>query len=373
MRARIRMRDYEQLSAYIDGQLTPNERRKMEERLRARPDLQVVLEEINRTRTLIRAVPRRRAPRNFTLTPAMVEDLRAGRKPGSIFNLFPALSFASALATLALVATLVLDLVPGLMPSGTPYSQPAAVALEAPIEEQAGEIEEIPVQKQAAPQEEAAPPMGAPAAGLETSSPETLQTEQVERAVLESPSPASDLLPEPPVITWSDPNAPQGEVTGIVGMGGGDYAPFPNAYGKGGGGDGISPGSVGVEGGLPSGGLILPLEAAESIGPIEIAPEEQSVLAPPGGGPVLGLPSTEEAGQIEIASAFGEPLSSADAGTGLAVEPPMGPVERQVEETGLPGSEAQQPKLRLVQVLLALVAVITGAAAFLVRSNRARF
>lgn len=364
MRARISTRDYEQLSAYIDGQLTPGERRKLEERLSARTDLKLALEEINRTRSMIRTAPRRRAPRNFTLTPAMVGNFQPGRRSIFIFNLFPALSFASALATLALVAALVLDLAPGLMPSDTAYSQPAVVALEAPVEEQAGGATEMPLQKEAAPQMNAAPGSEA-----EITPPEILQTEQDDRTVIESPSTGEGLLPQPPIITWSDPNAPQGERTDIVGVGGGGYAPFPNFYGKGGGGDGLPPGYGEVEGGLPGGGLILPLEAAESVGAVEAAPEDQPAPVVTGGGPVLGLPSTEEAGQIEITSAFGEPLSSAGTEADLATEPLTGPMERQAES---PEPETRQPNLRLIQVLLALLAIITGVAAFIVRRNRAR-
>src|SRR5512142_1758722 len=97
MRAQISNRDYEQLSAYIDGQLSPAERRKLEERLRARTDLQVALDEMNRTRSLLRSAPRRRAPRNFTLTPAMVGE-RGPRRGGLTWNLVWSLGCRSGLA-----------------------------------------------------------------------------------------------------------------------------------------------------------------------------------------------------------------------------------------------------------------------------------
>src|SRR5512142_2990856 len=125
MRAQISNRDYEQLSAYIDGQLSPAERRKLEERLRARTDLQVALDEMNRTRSLLRSAPRRRAPRNFTLTPAMVGE-RKPRQPWLLQNLFPVLSFTSALAMLVLVATIVLQLLPGTAGAAPVAMQPPA-------------------------------------------------------------------------------------------------------------------------------------------------------------------------------------------------------------------------------------------------------
>src|SRR5512141_1837172 len=114
MRAQLTNHEYEQLSAYIDGQLAPGEQRRLEEHLRARPEMQEALEDLQRMRTLLRSVPRRRAPRNFTLTPAMVGEQGGRRKRGGFsFNLFPALSFASVVATFALVASIVFGLLPG--------------------------------------------------------------------------------------------------------------------------------------------------------------------------------------------------------------------------------------------------------------------
>src|SRR5512139_2036512 len=111
MRAQISNRDYEQISAYIDGQLAPGDQRKLEERLRARPELQEVLNELRQTRALLRMAPRRRAPRNFTLTPAMVGETGPKKKPALFGGLFPTLSFASVIAAFALVATLLFQLI----------------------------------------------------------------------------------------------------------------------------------------------------------------------------------------------------------------------------------------------------------------------
>ncbi|GAB4453718.1 MAG: zf-HC2 domain-containing protein [Anaerolineales bacterium] len=62
----------EQLSAYLDGKLTPRQRADLETQLAANPQLRADLEALRRTRTVLRAAPRLRAPRNFTLTPQMV-------------------------------------------------------------------------------------------------------------------------------------------------------------------------------------------------------------------------------------------------------------------------------------------------------------
>lgn len=62
----------EQLSAYLDGKLTPRQRADLEKQLAANPQLRADLESLRRTRAVLRAAPRLRAPRNFTLTPQMV-------------------------------------------------------------------------------------------------------------------------------------------------------------------------------------------------------------------------------------------------------------------------------------------------------------
>lgn len=62
----------EQLSAYLDGKFTPRQRADLEKQLAANPQLRADLESLRRTRAVLRAAPRLRAPRNFTLTPQMV-------------------------------------------------------------------------------------------------------------------------------------------------------------------------------------------------------------------------------------------------------------------------------------------------------------
>jgi anti-sigma factor RsiW len=85
----------EALSAYLDGQLTPKERSRLEKKLQASADLRAAMEEMRRTRAVLRSQPRLRAPRNFTLTPEM-----AGlRKQGTRSTPFSAyFGLASALA-----------------------------------------------------------------------------------------------------------------------------------------------------------------------------------------------------------------------------------------------------------------------------------
>jgi hypothetical protein len=107
---RIQNRDWEDLSAYLDGQLAQKDRSRLEKRLQASVELRTALDELRRTRSVIRSQPRLRAPRNFTLTPEMV----GRRKPNWSFpSLFPALGMTSALASALLVVVFLLDLLGG--------------------------------------------------------------------------------------------------------------------------------------------------------------------------------------------------------------------------------------------------------------------
>ena len=65
-------RDLEELSAYLDGQLGPAELARMESRLQHEPDLESALGGLRSTRAVLRGMVVRKAPRNFTLTHALV-------------------------------------------------------------------------------------------------------------------------------------------------------------------------------------------------------------------------------------------------------------------------------------------------------------
>jgi hypothetical protein len=90
-------RDLELLSAYLDGQLKPSESAKLESRLNSDPQLASVLTDLRATRSLLRKLPARRAPRNFTLTRKMV-----GQNP-PLPRAYPIFRFATALATLLFI------------------------------------------------------------------------------------------------------------------------------------------------------------------------------------------------------------------------------------------------------------------------------
>jgi len=116
-------RELEQLSAYLDGQLSARERARLESRLWQDPALRNALDELDRTRQALRSLPRLRAPRNFTLTPQMVGQRRVAPR------LYPAFGFVSALAMLLLLGILIFDLL-----GNTPASGGQIVALQASTE-----------------------------------------------------------------------------------------------------------------------------------------------------------------------------------------------------------------------------------------------
>ena len=93
----MNQRDLELLSSYLDGQLKPSDSARLENRLKTDPQLASVLNDLRATRTLLRKLPQRRAPRNFTLTRKMV-----GQTP-PLPKAYPFFRFATALATLLFV------------------------------------------------------------------------------------------------------------------------------------------------------------------------------------------------------------------------------------------------------------------------------
>lgn len=92
-------RDVELLSAYLDGKLSQADSARLESRIKVEPDLRGILDDLSQSRALLRKLPKRRAPRNFTLTPQM-----AGVKP-PLPRAVPSLRWATSLATLLLFAT----------------------------------------------------------------------------------------------------------------------------------------------------------------------------------------------------------------------------------------------------------------------------
>lgn len=86
------LRDLENLSAYLDGQLDSKESTRLESRLKSDPELESALRDLRSARGILRQLPSRKAPRNFTLTRQM-----AGLKP-PLPRSYPLIRFATVFA-----------------------------------------------------------------------------------------------------------------------------------------------------------------------------------------------------------------------------------------------------------------------------------
>lgn len=108
MNGKVSLRDYEALSAYLDGSLEERNLVRLEKRLQVEENLKQELETLRRTRLILRSQPRLRAPRNFTLTPQMAGVRQQAR---NTMGAFSALRLASVLATIFLVLVMAGDLI----------------------------------------------------------------------------------------------------------------------------------------------------------------------------------------------------------------------------------------------------------------------
>ena len=96
-------RDIEQLSAYLDGQLSPSDSARLKSRLQSDRELASAFDDLRSARGILRKVPSRKAPRNFTLTRSMV-----GLKP-PLPQSYPIFRFATALATILFALTVAVN------------------------------------------------------------------------------------------------------------------------------------------------------------------------------------------------------------------------------------------------------------------------
>lgn len=157
MKTNITKREWEALSAYMDGQLSPAERMRLESQLKQRQDLVNALQDLRRTRAIVRAAPRHRAPRNFVLTESMVGVRRVAPRT---FSLFSTLKFASVVASFLFILVFVGDL----WMASRVSQQTALEAAQAPME-LAQQAQSEPSLKSGATEESAVTPeVEAPAA-----------------------------------------------------------------------------------------------------------------------------------------------------------------------------------------------------------------
>ena len=97
----LNSKDYELLSAYLDDVCSPREKVLVENRLAKDLEFAQALLEFKHARRLLQALPKRRAPRNFTLSASQVPA-----RPQRFF-LVPTLNYVSMTAALFLVVLFV--------------------------------------------------------------------------------------------------------------------------------------------------------------------------------------------------------------------------------------------------------------------------
>lgn len=116
----MNQRDIERISEYLDGRLNPSDSARFESRLASDPALASTLDAMRESRALLRRMPKRRAPRNFTLTRQMV-----GLKP-PLPRSYPVFRFATALATVLFALSFVTNQV-GLLAASAPAAAPYGI------------------------------------------------------------------------------------------------------------------------------------------------------------------------------------------------------------------------------------------------------
>jgi anti-sigma factor RsiW len=94
-----KIRDIEQLSSYLDGQLSPSDSARLESQLSSNPELASAFNDLRAARGILRKLPSRKAPRNFALTRQMV-----GLKP-PLPRSYAFFRFSTAFATILLTLT----------------------------------------------------------------------------------------------------------------------------------------------------------------------------------------------------------------------------------------------------------------------------
>jgi len=182
-------RDVQKLSAYLDGQLKPSEVARLESRLQTDPQLASILQDLRQTRGLLRRLPQRRAPRNFTLTPKMV-----GQKP-PLPRTYPVFRFATVLATLLLFFSFATNfMAPRLVRTAAPF--PYGIGGGGGGDAEPEMQMEAPLAPEESPQPAEEPAMGESAASEVPATPEEIP----QPAPTEMPSAANDSARAEPTL-----------------------------------------------------------------------------------------------------------------------------------------------------------------------------
>jgi hypothetical protein len=122
MKTQLSSQDWQMLSAYLDGQLSAQEKMRIEQVLATRQDLRTGLEELRQTRKILWSLPRHKVPHNFTLTRAMAAEQKRATSAW-----FPFLSFTSLTSVVLVILSMFLRF--------QSASAPVAMRASAPVQE----------------------------------------------------------------------------------------------------------------------------------------------------------------------------------------------------------------------------------------------
>lgn len=273
MRYQYSSKDWQNLNAYLDGQLTPAQREHFELKLHSSANLQQARLELQQTKDLLRKSTAIKSPHHFTLTAADVERL----KPQHRFNWLPALSISSALATIMMIFTIFFEMVANPVPMSKSIAPASSEML-------AAQAPSLAADNSTAPQESA------------------------------------------PIIIWGMPG-------GVGSGGGGDASTLANGMGGG-------PAVKAADGTLGAGMGGAEVTPQPEILTLNEPPQAQEPIT--GAGPILGVRSPDDA------EAYNQAVTSSLA---------------EQQENLQNQNTADFSYLRWAQILLALVAIVTGGIA----------
>lgn len=147
IKGQLSSKDWELLSSYMDGELNPRDKARVEARLSAQPEFREALDGLRRTKAILRKAPIRKVPRNFTLRAADVQPVKTPRW-------IPAMQWSSAAVALVAVFLFASQLVPGFRGLATTASEKAVDSeMGAPeLAQSAQSLAAVPAADQATPE-----------------------------------------------------------------------------------------------------------------------------------------------------------------------------------------------------------------------------
>ena len=144
IKGQLSSKDWELLSSYMDGELNPRDKARVETRLSTQPEFREALDGLRRTKAILCKAPVRKVPRNFTLKAADVQPVKTPRW-------IPTMQWSSAAVALVAVFLFASQLLPGFTGLATTASE-KAVDSEMGAPELAQSLAAVPATDQATPE-----------------------------------------------------------------------------------------------------------------------------------------------------------------------------------------------------------------------------